>query len=278
MYTYDYSGVRKTIGGDEFYLSFHERTVNATAAAITLDQEDGSYRLDFVSTPLRPEPGSPTADLELHVHFSYTCVIASIPSPQKDPWNGAGTSLGKFIIALDKPPPIRAFQPPVTSIDLSQYETVISFGDSLMHDLVKFDMVMFDYPLPFPPESFFKPNLKYHDNPNSPLSLQTLPYLIGKLTEWHSKDLSTNRSTALLLGSAAWDVVEWRRGEYQDRPFDNHIQACRLLIEHVRANYPTVTIFWKLPSPVHVHLAIAPWCIRKVECRRMFRYWGQARM
>jgi hypothetical protein len=37
LYTYDCRGMPKTIGGDEFYLSFHERTGNATAAAIILD-------------------------------------------------------------------------------------------------------------------------------------------------------------------------------------------------------------------------------------------------
>jgi hypothetical protein len=268
LYTYDCRGDRKTIGGDEFYVTYHDGTQYATAAAIIRDNHDGSYVLSFVTPPLPPS-GSPSAGRELHVYFWYTCGIGFMPEPLKDPWHGAGTSLGTYIVDINNPPPIRAFQQPVTTIDLLQYESIISFGDSLMQNLV----MAFH-----PPDAFYKPNLKFIENPRRPMSVSTLPYLLDKLTEWHGKDLAaTNVSTALLLGSSAWDVVAWHRGDEQGRLFDNHIQACRLLIEHVRANYPTVSIFWKLPSPVHVHKAISPHCLRMVDCRAQFKYWGQAR-
>jgi hypothetical protein len=283
LYTYDCRGVQKTIGGDEFYVTYHDQTPirhgslpYATAAAIILDQHDGSYRLFFVSTPLKPPPDTPTPNREIRVQFPYTCGIGSIPVPLKEPWQGSGFFKGSHAAIIDQVPPIRPFQPPVTSIDLSQYERIVSFGDSLMRDMVRH---MQDHTPNAPPNyPYYKPNTKWYYKPEVSTSIQNLPILIGKLTEWHDQDLSTNLKTALILGSAAWDLSDEQPDEHQGRSFDNHVSACRSIIAHVRTRYPSVTILWKLPTALHVHLAQAPWCLRMIQCRNRYKYLSHSRM
>lgn len=81
MHSVDSQGRNKTIGGDEYYVTYKDQNVvvNAsTLVALVNDQQDGSYILDFVTTPLNPVPSNLTGRGMLAVYFQYSCGIGAI--------------------------------------------------------------------------------------------------------------------------------------------------------------------------------------------------------
>jgi hypothetical protein len=240
----------------------------ATAVALITDRQDGTYLLDFVTTPMNPTPGYLTGAGILTVFFQYSCGIGRMFQPLKDSWNGEGSSLTSFS-AKTIEPPIRTFQPPRDQgIDLSVFNLTISFGDSLMDRLVSH---------PLKPPVFHRPNLAFFGNVKSTLSTKALPDMLRKLKEWHQDELTnTNKSVALILGSCIWDITV--PGNIQGPYFTDHLNAARQLVETIRQLYPTVTLFWKAPSAAHPHRIALEECYQQPSCLTRTRYLSNSRV
>jgi hypothetical protein len=159
----DRFGTLKTVGGDEYYITYQQHasvttTFNAaaaandnkrpTAVAFITDRNDGTYELDFVSPPIRTETEVATtaaADAShdgssvaiLTVHFVYTCGIGNAHQPQKHEWKTGGATRVRHHanVSMIQPPPIRTFQPPGRNVDLYRFDKVVFFGDSMIQQM-----------------------------------------------------------------------------------------------------------------------------------------------
>ena len=145
----DTRGNPKTVGGDEYYVTFqYNEAKDITAAAHAIDHKDGTYKLQFTTTPLDPfptptTPGT-TQEGTLKVYFQYSCGIGTVPRPVRDHWdtNGA-TRLVQELRNVPRPPwnhfdPTTVRNSPTTDngpIDFGNHRMVILFGDSLCEKL-----------------------------------------------------------------------------------------------------------------------------------------------
>ena len=269
----DAQGKGKAVGGDEFYITYTDNfelnssitQPKATAVALITDRQDGTYLLEFVTTPMNPKPGNLTGAGILKVHFQYSCGIGRIYQPLKDSWKGGGSSMTSFSTETTEPP-IRIFQPPRDhGIDLSVFNLTLSFGDSLMEMLVSMG------------RKRYRPNLYFKANVGMELSTKTVPKLLNKVTRWHKNELrNTTKSVALILGSSMWDILQ--PDNIQGPYFTNHLNASRQLVETIRQRFPAVTLFWKAPSAVHPHRIPLSRCYRNPKCGSRVRYMSNSRI
>jgi hypothetical protein len=269
----DAQGKDKGVGGDEYYVTYTDNfelnsnstKPKATAVALITDRQDGTYLLDFVTTPMNPNPGNLTGAGILTVHFQYSCGIGRVYQPLKDSWKGGGSSMTSFSTETIEPP-IRTFQPPRDhGIDLSVFNLTLSFGDSLMEMLVSMG------------RKRYRPNLYFKANVGMELSTKTVPKLLNKVTRWHKNELgNTNKSVALILGSSMWDILQ--PDNIQGPYFTNHLNASRQLVETIRQRFPAVTLFWKAPSAVHPHRIPLSRCYRNPKCGSRVRYMSNSRI
>jgi hypothetical protein len=269
----DAQGNDKGVGGDEFYITYTDNVEHnsnstkpkATSVALITDRHDGTYLLDFVTTPMNPKPGNLTGTGILTVHFQYSCGIGRMYQPLKNSWKGGGSSVTSFS-AKTVEPPLRTFQPPLNhGIDLSVFNLTISFGDSLMEMLVSHNRK----PL--------RPSLHFHISVRSELSTKGLPVILGKLRKWHKHELiNTNKSVALIMGSSIWDILQPRN--IQGPLFTDHLNATRQLVETIQKHFPAVTLFWKSPSTAHPHRIALEECYRQKACLLRTRYLSSSRV
>jgi GGDEF domain-containing protein len=261
----------KRVGGDEFYITYTDNfegnssETKATAVALITDRQDGTYLLDFVTTPMNPNPGNLTGAGILTVYFQYSCGIGRMYQPLKDSWQGGGSSMTSFSTESIEPP-LRTFQPPRDhGIDLSIFNLTISFGDSLMENLVSKD------------RKRYRPNLYFETNVNMELSTKTVPELLNKLTRWHKREfINTKKSVALILGSSIWDILQ--PDNIQGLHFADHLNATRQLVETIQQRFPAVTLFWKAPSTAHPHRIVLEECYREPICGPRVRYLSNSRV
>jgi hypothetical protein len=245
----DASGNDKTVGGDEFYVTYRDnkrpRNGEDTAVALIKDLADGSYALDFVTTPMDPVAVNLTGRGNLTVHFEYTCNIGRAHQPTKDDWKFGGATLIHHSKSNIQQPPIRAFRFPPSDIDidLSAFDVVVSFGDSMMQTFVR------DRPKPW---RYYRKKTNYKENPMLELNSTSLDSLLEKMEEWHGVRHLRNSAidVAMLLGSSAWDITEHHPNATTTRPhdFSDHLDTCRRFVLQVRAIYPNVTVMWKAPA------------------------------
>ena len=281
----DNDGNEKKVGGDEFYVQYSEYVdalpksayqgmkphgSNVTAAAHVKDRKDGTYLLEFVTVPFLDVESPPFAGTNssrrrgtLTIHFLYSCGIGSIPQPRKRFWHAGGNSNAAFQIHNVTRPPWRVFRPPQTDIDLSSYDWVISFGDSLMRHLVGGG------------DGKFRNNMVWKGNAYGELTNATIPSFLQKMDHWHGALLrDQNRSVALVVGSAMWDLLQ--PDNIQGADFSEHLNACREYVVQLRATYPHATVYWKLPSAAHRQLTN---CHPKMQwCNERFKYFSMSRM
>ena len=227
LYTFDDSGTPKHQGGDEFYVTFHHHNDNnnnsnnntdnnpPSAVAFITDRHDGSYELDFVVPPLlvanynSSELQNTIGGGTLSVYLQYTCGMGFLAPPVKDEWTEGGALLQTtFSLKTQTSPPIRSFPPPkfptsnynnnITS--LAKYQHVLVFGDSAMKQFAKDG------------NKAFYPNIVFRVKRRKPWTTALLQAHWAILEKQLGRDLAKaasqpRHSTALLLGSAIWDVL-----------------------------------------------------------------------
>lgn len=271
----DEHGQDKRVGGDEFYVSYKDQNANQSAilsdqmtnqsskyhehaslVAVVTDLDNGRYSLEFVTTPMDPNPVL-TGRGELNVVFQYTCGIGFVGSEFKKDWLSSGSTRTQYRCDVVEPP-FRAFQPP-SGIDLSQYNKVIAFGDSLM--------------LQFAQPEKYKDRFVIPPNVGLQLGKNTLPVFLKKMSNKLGKELE-QPNVALVVGSAVWDTIQ---GHYYDTYFADHLEAVRLYIQELRKRYPNVPIYWKSASALHVH-RVGRNCYYRARCNRRVRYMSSSRM
>ena len=276
----DDQGVEKTQGGDEFYVAYFDQNEatndDPTAVAIVTDRQNGSYDLDFVTTPMRRHLSTKRrGNGILHVYFQYTCGIGRLSPTAKEYWKSGGISNLHFSVDRVPEPPIRTFQPPI-QYNLSEYSSVFFHGDSLFHQLARgIDENG--------KQHYFRRNTYMADQIQADLTLETLQHhFIDHLQARHSIELEgrvpaggnprTGENVALMIGSSVWDIL----ASNQQEPFENHLAACQAYVEFVRRTYPRVAIFWKSGTAMHVH-RLPSECEKKAFCNRRTRYMSSSR-
>ena len=153
-------------------------------------------------------------------------------------------------------PTIEPFVEP-RNVDLGIYDQVLAFGDSLMQQLVQ--------------NNESRKNIVFPENVWAPLNTITANKHIirGPEDDRRSSDSfvqqiktlvhraqEKSQNVALIVGSSVWDILEGDENTYsifQGTHFQDHIAACRLLIDFVRKEFPNVDVFWKSQTAMHIH-------------------------
>ena len=267
--TYDIDGKEKTRGGDEFYITYHASSeyINPTAVALVTDKNDGTYVLEFVSTPMPPSAGNRNASVDidkdankLTLFLSYTCDIGTIAPPQKKNWTDGGYTMVKYEASNIQAPPIREFESPnknYDTLDLSQYNHSIFYGDSHMHFFVQSIS-----------GTYFRPHIvNFKPRKGSPLDLTTYQRFIdgpwNLFQQYITTDLAKknqNNSVAIILNAATWEVLD--STGLQDAQFTNHLHALETVMMELKDRIDkyqkvdpnsTITIAWRSPMALHPH-------------------------
>ena len=266
----DEYGNPKTQGGDEYYITWTDENAvpdaktNITHAALVaraLDQKDGSYVLDFVTSPMNPNPTFTTGRGRLIIHFEYTCGVGRMGQPMKNSWNSAGYTHTDYHVDNVPLPFHRKFQPPQTSIDLGSYEAVVFLGDSVMGNFIGEEY------------HFGKTNIyRAGKNPESALNSQSVSKWLDQLRTGQGDRLhqANQKKTALVVGSSTWDVLNNSVDQWMD--WKDHADSLRHLVQSIRSEYPNVELMWKSATAIHI-------CNPNVEEMALRdRYWGVERV
>ena len=214
----------------------------------------------------------------LTIYYEYTCGIGSIFAPNKDLYSRGGevyqtltsnetttgtSSNGRWRRTQETTqfvprPHIHDFVPPNTAmddtsattigtnerIDLSQYDTVFAFGDSLIMQLVR----------RYLRKGLWSDNIVWYQNVYQCLSTDSdARSMLYKFHTRHGEQIRnlTNESKriALLTGSSSWDAM--RGCVHED--MQDHANAIRTYIQNVTTSFPNLDIYWKAPSAFFLH-------------------------
>jgi hypothetical protein len=145
-------------------------------------------------------------------------------------------------VDIDTLPPITHFTPPTPRnkkavVDLSQFSHIVPFGDSMM-------------------QGFMAPlNIEMPRIPRPLNTSITVSEWISRLDKLYAAPLTiANNNTVLVVSSHAWDLLEMSNAASHA----DHGQAIRQFINHVRTTYPNVTLVWKSPTALHIHVCMLP--------------------
>jgi hypothetical protein len=259
LQTFDSQGVKKTVGGDEMYIIWKASTGDQ-AVAWAHDRRDGTYELEFVQPPMKKHKNklsgssslSPVVAKEgkIKLFYDYSCGVGSLAPPLKENFTRAG-EVQMLLVQKGVPrPPIREFREPNqendhdnTSIDLSRYDFVYFFGDSMIQQLAR----RFQKNLYWNDKIFYKENVA-----QSLTTVRDVETMLQKLRDWHGSNLTSLTSSsriAVVTESSLWEIL---RG-HVDPGYKRHVAACRSFVTQFRAEYPVVDLYWKSPSALHFH-------------------------
>jgi hypothetical protein len=248
LQTFDARGVAKTVGGDELYVIWKAQNRDQTPAWAH-DRHDGTYELEFVQPPIRNQPSieQSAAKGNLIVFYDYSCGIGALAAPSKDNFTRNGEVQVVMQQKVGVRPPMRQFQEPNRdySMDLSTYDFVYFFGDSMIQQLCA------RYRRGKGMISYWNEKMFYQENVGQSLTtVEEVDTMLQKLRDWHGSNLTDGgTSIAVVTGSSLWDLL---RG-HTDPGLHLHIAACRSFVTHFRTEYPGVDLYWKSPSALHFH-------------------------
>jgi len=227
----------------------------ATAVATAEDLSDGSYRLKFYAPPLNSleRYQNMFGRGRLTVALQFSCGVGNITKPHRDSWVTGGSLAVEWKSDHVTIPRLHFLQPPQISAGLSKYDHVAAYGDSLQGLFVgqyrsRWKELYNSHVDGLPR----KPQTEWVSNPRMPVENANLLGLMQLLDKWHGKLFRALNRTALLTGSAAWDIIG--SNVYDNENFDDHIRACRHYIQAVQEAYPNTDIFWKGPLANHIHM------------------------
>jgi hypothetical protein len=246
--TFDCQNRRKTVGGDEFYLTYTDRglmtltnntqtsvmifapameiinvslgsghdrpiwTKPASAVAWLTDMNNGRYRIDFQASPMSPVVHSGSGVFT--VYFQYTCGIGRMAYPTKRTWRRGGQTLA-WAQSLDLPltPPIRPFEPPPDRPNLKNYSTIIPVGDSLMRNFLAPLGIQLDNirkPLNSTTLELWKSSIydRFYFNRHGIYPRPDLYPTWDKFENRHMEKVENLTNAAIIAGSCAWDIME----------------------------------------------------------------------
>lgn len=286
----DQNGKEIKTGGDEYFVTLSTPSFSTPLVARVVDQDNGSYDLDFFEPPLshtrnertRKETGS---NITLTVELINTCGRGQVGSLEKQNWktNGAIVRSYHFDDAFDQnaagkrirlPEPSFIRQPwplldKLTNIDTEKWTVkdmperrrLVFFGDANMRAMGLSAQAL--------SEAGDKSRVVAVADSAVEVLWQNINNTQQELDKFLRPILETldNSTISLWLGFNSYDVTE--RSEYgwmnrskldestQSMPFSweisDHLRACELLVENVRERFPNVHLVWRLPIPFPVH-------------------------
>jgi hypothetical protein len=291
----DANGQEKTVGGDEFYVSFLDTAYmnisysdggggddHPTAVAFVRDQGDGTYRLDFVTSPFNYDPNKALMGHGLlMVDFQYTCGIGYMTNHSKNSWKHGGTSGStptlRFVkTAVSQAPPLRIFQKPST-LALNNFSNVHVFGDSTMCQFVG---TVWDNKVHSHRDNNYT-NLhhctKQVDFVIHPGSAMSAVNGIANGVFNGRKIMTNEASTALIMGAGAWELIKNPNPLSLEAPEYRHLLACQMMIERIREQFPNITLIWRSPTAMHIHV-VKLWKLEQRAVAERVRYLSTSRV
>lgn len=255
----DINGSPKRIGGDEYYVTYTDNTMatttpkqhSPTAVAFVTDLEDGSYKLDFVTSPSLTALQSISTALSgrgtLTIILQYSCGLGHLAPPFKENWSTGGAMNAKYVVDnVTAPRRIQEFVAPHDrNIDFGQYNRVVAYGDSTMGHFCHRNLIWpaGNIGAPLNTETVFYP--RERKGITSPSFVEQITHEIKLAREEYGDNI------ALLMGSGVWDVLSDVKG--QGVKFHNHRRALRELIAAIREEFPTLDMYWKSVTAMHIH-------------------------
>lgn len=234
----DESGTPKTIGGDEYYITYTEESGLRSVAFIE-DCANGLYRLQFTEAPLnaRPSNGSGTVD----IYLEWSCGLGLVQPPLKDTWFTGGMINAHWNRSnMAAPSHVKTWQNPNHDKLLHRYLHVVNIGDSTMVQFVSRNWCTKNY----------KRNIRCNKGLKSPYYMHMRN---GTMEMVRSSDaFLTEDNVALLLGSNAWDITADVLG-LMGAEMREFTETATTLIREIREIYPNVTVIWKSGTSLHPH-------------------------
>lgn len=239
--TYSDDHVPKSVGGDEFYVTYSAdggNTDHFTAAALITDLHNGEYELEFVASPTNPVDNT-TAYGTMRIYHEYTCGIGQLKPPTKMSWtSGGGLNIVYNLTEVPRPyiRPFNANQS--TRVSLQKYDRIYAIGDSLMEQFAR-------------------------DTSYSNLVSRRIRGILNSSTV-HTflnpalaamKHIGKNQTTAFIIGHFVFEILAGENGEHAD-DFDDHCHAIRQYIGKLReaaSLHNNIDIFWKSGSAMQLH-------------------------
>jgi hypothetical protein len=168
-----------------------------------------------------------------------------MPYPSKANWTSSGRTHQKLTIENVPQPSLQYYTQPSLP-DLSNYRIVDFFGDSIIRMMVTADGEW----VPKRHRKYYKQNVFFSNNVRSHLTNETVEHFFTKhFMKNHYLRIKQNwGNVAVVMGSAAWDLNP--KGMMAH---DDHVIACRRLIESILESFPGLKIYWKLPYAMHQH-------------------------
>jgi hypothetical protein len=265
----DIKGQNKTIGGDEYLVTYTDASSERTTlVAFVHDNVEGTYSLDFSTTPMNPVSLSGYGNLT--VHLQYTCGIGAMGQPLKDNWVTGATCGTTWILGNIPTPSYRIFSPPTDAgIDFSPYSMVIGYGDSITQGLFRYKSTNRD-----PRMHLYRQNTTdlTFGLPGLELQTETVDDLVRTLHQWHGHQLNQS-NVALVVGSAVWDLLS---KDTVDPHFAIHLEGARQYVKRLQQEYPNVSLYWRSASAFQPQI-LPNDCFRYYECVLRTRYMSNSR-
>jgi len=264
--------------------------IQPTAVAFVQDNQDGTYTLDFSTTPMFPvlefqEVTFDRAFGRLTIDLMYTCGMGMLSPPMKEAWYDGGQILRSYSIPVSPltatntaserpsfdllqdsdmilpPPSIRKFENPPRPLNFDDYDRLVFVGDSLMRQFALHHRVT------------YRDNIRALRNTNRPLLNETWETIynmsikmVTQTIQEYEQDSPNNRTEdgsnrkfLLLLGSSAWDLLS---NQPERGPgFADHLLSIERLIDAIRKEIPRILkqhnvaldVAWKSPTAFHVN-------------------------
>ena len=179
-------------------------------------------------------------------------------------------------------------------IDLSIYDKIIPFGDSLLNMFVGYrdNIRRFYHSNIVQPKDNYGPFIRYdtikrafqlleqnhHDDlflgPTNNMKSRQDTTVVTKSTNVTTTDTkNTDEKIALLMGSAAWEMcINEDDAPIQGQYFNKSLTMYRQMIHIARKRYPHVTVLWKSPQAVHITNVDYDTCLSNPKCNTRIRY------
>ena len=257
LQTIDHLGREKNHGGDEMYITYtdgnskeeDDKDTPPTAVALIEDLNDGTYLLNFCTTPMDAIPTNLSGTGRLKVYFEFTCGIGSLPQPTKIHWKNSGSSFQTGVASNVPKPPMKLFQPPQLP-DFGHWPLVVFFGDSTMLQMIKDRKAMEEKQTE--ENIFLRPNVYFQANIRTLFTMERMKHVGTLFQRMHRKQvLKYERDVSIVIGSAIWDILIAENIQGVD--FEDHLAACRYWVADLRKRYRGRTLYWKSPSALHMH-------------------------
>ena len=266
--SYSIDGEPKTEGGDEYYITYTDKTTEndfVDAVAYSRDMGDGTYVLEFVQ-PILPYPdgGSRPSFINgggmLSVILQYTCSIGSLMPPTKADWSNGGAVNSHWTTAVNAsvvPPIVMArdrLLPEQFGFAFSNYKIVLSVGDSLMSQFIG-KSGWYDDPTGDGHQR--RSNMEIGEHLGSSLRTDTVDFFLRRVKRsLDNNNLldGTSNGSAMILGSGVWDILD--NPDHQPN-FDDHLTALKQYIMGVK-EMTDADIYWKSMTAMHINLVLSP--------------------